>query len=289
MPLRRYNRRSTRSRRPAARKPTMAKAKRMVTKERKVKAKRNMDTFFLRAKWSAVITPQQGGTVANYVYFNPSLVNATDVLSVTANAEFNLYKAQYDKVRINSMTVIVRPRGNVLDQVLAQDDAKINGTGNNTVMSCVDRDGKVPTNLGRIIRYPSVRKHTALQTFKRTYSVRYPTGVWLDCQNIFEDQTLINRLGLNGSICVYGENLIEDNLEIFNEPWADVELYYDCVFQGKVGSAISQDASGNIVVTADTQTPTYADETVEALIGGFTNYRFDMSGNLVPFKDNDSP
>lgn len=279
--------RTTRSRKP---KMSLAKAKKMVTKNRKVKAKKNMDTFFLKARYSGVITPQQGAIVANYVYFNPSLVNATDATAITNNSEFKLYQAQYDKVRINSMRLVVRPRGTVLDQVLAQDDAKINGTGQNTVYTAIDRDGKVPANVPRVLRMPSYKKYGATKTFSRSYAVKYPTGVWLDCQNIFEDQTLINRLGLNGSIVVYGENLIEDNLEIFNEPWADFDLYFNCVFQGKTSASISLDNSGNIVITPDVQTPVYPAETAQLMLGHITGAkRYDASGNLVTYSDTATP
>lgn len=279
-----------RTRRAPRRMMGKAKAKRMVTNVRKAKAKRNMDTFFLKARYTGNIVPVQGSLVSNYVYFNPSLVNATDGTAITNNSEFKLYQAQYDKVRINSMTLKIIPKANVLSQLEAQQDGLVNVTGDGAVHTCIDRDGKVPTNIARVTRYPSYRKYSVLKTFTRTYAVKYPTGVWLDCQNIFEDTTLLNRLGLNGSICIYAESLLEDNAELFNEPWATFELSFNCVFQGKTSASIGIDNNGVITITPDSASPTYAPQTYQVLRGSISgDKRVDMSGNLVVVDDNDLP
>lgn len=274
---------------PTTRRPTMKKAKAMVRKQHKAKAKKNMDTFFFKAKTTGMITPSQGATVSNYVWFSPQLCDATSTWGITQNAEFNLYKALYDKVRINSIRIHITPRANVLDQSTAQNDNNYAVLGDGVIHTCVDRDGQAPANVARISRYPSYRKYSVMKKFSRSYSVRYPTGVWLDCQNIYEDTTLMNRLGLFGGITLYGENFIEDKLEIFNEPWAECVIEYNCVFQGKTSASLAYD-NGTVIVKPDAQVltvPTTTFETVRGSIAG--DKRYDATGALVSVADDALP
>lgn len=273
-----------------SKKPTMRKAKRMVSKQRKTKAKKNMDTFFLQAKYTGTIAPVQGTTVSNYLFWNPSLFDPTDMTYIGNNSEFKLYQAQYDKVRINSIRVVITPKANVLDQAIGQADAQYNVTGDGMVHTCVDRDGKVPASIAKIQRYPSYRKYSVMKKFTRTYSVKYGIGQWLDCQDLQNSATKLSTMGLSGSICLYAENLLEDNYELLNEPWADYEIFFNCVFQGKTSASLSFDASGNIIITPEKLNPTRPAETTTLLRGSATgDVRFDASGNLVPVTDSDLP
>jgi len=230
-------RRSTRK----ARKPSMKKAKAMVTKQRKQKAKRNMDTFFLKARNEGTITPSQGLTVANYVYWAVDLdpTNGSSYgMSHRNNAEFQLYKRMYDKYRINSVRVTVTPKANVLDAVVGQNDALYTLSGSGVIHTVVDRDDRAPSNVAAMTRYPSYRKYSTLKKFSRSYAVKYPTGVWIDCQNP-EDFELRKGLGLLGGPTFYAENFVEDGGEVFNEPWAEVVVEYNIVFQGKTQGQLS--------------------------------------------------
>lgn len=233
-------------------KPTMKKAQAMVTNNRKKKAKKNMDTFFLKTKVVQTITPIQGATVSNYVYFSESLAPSPAINpypgAYTQNAEFLLYKLQYDKFRVNSVKITVTPKANVLDQAVAQNDGNFNVTGDGLIHTCLDRDSNAPSSKAVISRYPSYKKYSVLKPFSRSYSIKYPMGVWLDCQSP-GTFSVAQELGLGGSITLYAENLLEDNYEAFNEPWATVLIEHNIVFQGKTSNSLTgvYDLSGELM------------------------------------------
>lgn len=240
-----------RGKRRGSKKPSMAKAKRMITKQRKSKAKRNMDTWFFKARCEGTIVPQQGASVANYVYWATDLdpVNTNNYgLSHVNNAEFQLYKRLYDKYRINSVRVTVTPKANVMDAAQAQNDGEYNLSGSGVVHSVVDRDGKAVSNISAMARYPSYRKTSVLKKLVRSYAIKYPQGLWVDCQDP-ATFTMSKEYGLTGGITLYAENFIEDNYEIFNEPWAEVVVEYNIVFQGKTsaGLTFTKDESGKVL------------------------------------------
>lgn len=231
-------------------KRAMKKAKRALANRKKRMAKKNMDTFFLRTKVTAAIVPSQGVTVANYISSFWKLLDATSAVGVTQSSEFGMYCKIYDRVRVNRLRVRVVPKANVLDMSAAQNDAALNLIGDGKVHTAIYREADgFNTTVTRFQRQPSYKAYSLLKPFTRSYGIKYPTGVWLDAQNIYNDTTLLQRLGALGGIGIYAENILEDNLEVFNEPWAAIELSYDCVFQGKTVTALSQDASGNILLS----------------------------------------
>lgn len=223
-----------------SKKPSMAKAKRMVTKQRKAKAKKNMDTFFFKSKVTALITPLQGVAVANYIYsvFTLDPTGSPFTGSYMSNAEFNLYRGMYDKFRVNSVKVTFTPKANVLDQNVANQDATLNLTGDGMIHHCVDRDGPAPSNVARVSRYPSYRKTSVLKKFSRTYSIKYPTGIWIDCDSP-ATFSMTKELGLSGGVTIYAENILEDNYEVWNEGWASVLVEHSIVFQGKTSGTLA--------------------------------------------------
>lgn len=269
-------------------KPMLNKAKKILAKTKRTKAKKNMDNFFFKAKTEAVIKPSQGATVANYISSFWSLMSATSVVGVTQNQEFQLYRTLYDKVRINSIKITIKPKANVLDQYNAQNDLLINSTGSGVFHSVIDRDDQPPANIPRLSRYPSYKRTSVLKPLTRMYSIRYPTNVWLDCQNIYEDNTLLKRLGAFGGIYIYAENLLEDNLEIFNEPWAEVLLEYNCVFQGKTSAGITMDGD-RVILTPVLSSQVIPNSEVIPTSGTFSNVKFDQTGTQLSNDDNSAP
>jgi len=239
----------TRSRKRTS-KPSMAKAKRMVTKQRKAKAKKNMDTYFLKCRNEFTAVPGQGTLVSNYLYlaYNLDPTAGGGNSSFLGNAEFKLWALQYDKFRINSVKITVTPKANVLAQNDAQGDGTFNVTGDGLVHTCIDRDGAAPSSKALISRYPSYRKYSVMKPFSRSYAVKYPTGIWCDCDNP-AGFSMAKELGLQGGITVYAEGLLEDNFEINNEPWATVVVEYNIVFQGKTSNSLSgvYDGESNLI------------------------------------------
>jgi len=223
-----------------SKKVTLRVAKKVVRRMHKKKAKKNMDTFFFKSKVTASVLPNQGTTVANYIYnvFTLDPQNQGGAAAYITNAEFNLYRGMYDKFRVNSVKVTFTPKANVLDQSTAQNDGALNLTGDGMIHHCIDRDGFAPSNVARVSRYPSYRKTSVLKKFSRSYSIRYPTGVWLDCDSP-GTFTMAKELGLTGGVTIYAENILEDNYEVFNEPWASVLVEHNIVFQGKTSGALS--------------------------------------------------
>lgn len=270
--------------------PTMRKAKQMIRSEHKRKAKKNMDNFFFKAKTEGVIIPTQGTTVSNYISVWYPLLSATSAVGVTQNPEFILYRNLYDKVRINSIKVTIKPKANVLSQAEAQQDGALNLVGSGVYHSVVDRDDQPPANIIRLTRYPSYKRTSVLKPLTRTYSIKYPTGVWLDCQNIYSDTTLLTRLGLTGGIYMYAESLLEDNLELFNEPFAEALFEYNCVFQGKTSGSLTYDSqTGTVSVGLTPAGQVLPNSTIIPVAGTINDQRYDISGNLVPHRDTDAP
>lgn len=104
----------------------------------------------------------------------------------------------------------------------------------------IDRDGNGPFSASAMLKYSSYKKYSNLKTFKRSYNISYPKGVWLDCQSIYEDTTLLKRLGATGGVTIYGENFPKDVGELVNEPWANIALHYNVVFRGKTSATLSK-------------------------------------------------
>lgn len=262
----------------------MKAAKKGLAKQKKAKAAKNMDTYFLRTRVLASIVPTQGVTVANYISSFWKLLDPTSVVGITQSSEFGLFKSIYDRVRVNRMRIKITPKANVLDQVQAQDEDNLNVSGDGKVHTAVFRepDG-FSASVPRMQRQPSYRGYSVLKPFTRDYQITYPKGVWLDCQNIYNDETLLRRLGAYGGVGIYAENLLEENLELFNEPWAQVEISYDCVFQGKIVGSLSLLDDGSVCVKPPTIT-TVTPSRLVAISGTFNDTRvtgFNLSGEIV--------
>lgn len=225
-------------------KPSVSKAKKVVTKVHKRRAAKNMDTFFLKAKTVMNVVPAQGVTVANYSYGLAQLLGG----NLLTNSEFNFYALQYDRFRVNSVTIKWTPKANVLDQASGQDDTKYNVTGDGMIHTCIDRDAQAPSSIAAISRYPSYRKFSIMKKWSRTYKAVYPLGTWLDCQNPTQNTQVINTLGLAGNVTWYAENFLEDNYELWNEPVAEISLEWNVVYQGKTSGSLSftTDEGGNV-------------------------------------------
>jgi len=257
---------------------------------KKAKAARNMDTFFLKAKSIYNAVPKQGVAVANYLYgFAPLL--GSNLLN---NAEFNLYRLQYDKYRVNSVTVKYIPKANVMDQASGQLDALYNLTGDGALHICVDRDSQAPSSTAAISRYPSYMKKSIMKTWSKSYTVKWPTNVWLDCQGPTDNTQISQTLGLGGGVTWYGENFLEDNYEIYNEPVAALELSWSVVFQGKTSASLSFATDENGIVIGVTMTPFQLGVTLEQsplqnVRGTIADTRLVDEANDVPIDDAGQP
>lgn len=254
-------------------KKNLWKAKRAIAQKKKQRAKKNMDTYFLRTRVLSTILPSQGVTVSNYISLFWKLLDPTSAVGVTQSSEFGLFKNIYDRVRVNRMTIKITPKANVLDQVQAQDEDALNVSGDGKVHTAIFRepDG-YSASITRMQRQPSYRGYSVLKPITRSYQITYPTGVWLDAQNIYSDETLLKRLGAYGGVGLYAENVLEESGELFNEPYASVEITYDCVFQGKIIGGLSLDESGNVVVSQPTVT-TVPQSRIVAVSGTFNDKR----------------
>jgi len=224
--------------------------------QKKAKSKRranNQNKDILPRKFVSEFTliPAQGITVSNFVYWTQPIWNSANLMDITQNKEFLLHTLQYDRWRINSITLSVRPKANVLDQVNAQND-NLTLSGDGYMHTVIDRDGNAPPMIAPLVRYTSYKKYSILKPFSRTYSVKYPQDTWLDCQKLQTNDNnfdLRNQIGLAGTITLYAENILEDWLEVLNEPYAILTITYNVAFQGKTQANlnVAVDASGNVV------------------------------------------
>lgn len=276
---------------PRVAKKTMKKAMKRVAKRKAKMARKAKDTFFLRTRATATITPLQGATVANYVSQFWKLLDQFSSVGVTQVSEFQLFASLYDRVRVNRIRVRVVPKANTLDQQNVQNDTDLNVSGDGKVHTIVCNEAEAYSqSIARLQRSTGYRAYSVLKPMYRTYGITYPKGVWLNAQNIYEDTTLISRLGGTGGIGIYAENILEDKSEVFNEPWAAVEVTYDCVFQGKIGPALKMDESGRICV----EKPVVAElpfSPLNAISGTFADTRvtgFDEDGQLVQVTKDDT-
>lgn len=247
-------------RRPYAKKPTLRKAKKVVSKALQKARVNNLDTYSLRCVTNVAVTPQQGSTVSNFIYgYFPLLQTGTpNTYDVRNNPDFTLYRALYDRVRVNRVTIKVTPKANVLSQGEAQADGNFNVTGDGVVHTAIDRDSAVPVALDGFRKMSSYKQYSVMKKFQRSYSVRWPTSQWLDTGAFLSTDTQITRtIGCSGGITIYAENLLEDSGELLNEPWAMVEVIYDCVFQGKTMKNVTVDEHGAVCMTdiVDKETP----------------------------------
>lgn len=261
-----------------------AKVKRSMAKTKKSKAKKNMDTFFFQAKTAATLIPKQGVSVANYVYQQIALMDSASAIGVTQIPEFVLYKNLYDQVRINSVTVKLIPKANVLDMFNAQQEDIMNVSGSGVYYHAIDRDGLAPSNVASILRYPSVRKTSVLKPSTRTYKVTWPSGMWLDCGQIYTDQENLRRQGCFGGITYYAENLYEESLELINEPWATLEITYNCVFRGKTSASLTVGDTGAVTIVPHDLITNLAPSDLLPLYGQ-VNLTTDNTGATVSLTD----
>lgn len=231
----------------------MNKVKKVQYAQKRRAFKKGLDTHSLWCTSSATIIPSQGATVANYVSQFFALMDPSGPLGFANNADFAVYRLLYDRVRINSVRVRIVPKANVLSQNSAQEDYAYNATGEGLVHTAIDRDGPIPLSgteaLNTIRRYGSHKSYSVMKPFTRSYAIKYPKGVWFDSSNIFEDTTLIRRLGGTGGVQIYAENFLEDNGEIINEPWAAVEVSYHVVFMGKKPATVGLAPGGGLTLS----------------------------------------
>lgn len=223
--------------------------KMMRRKTKASKAKVNRDVLTRKFITEFNFVPQQGVTVANYLYWTQPIWNSANLIDVTQNKEFMLHALQYDRWRIHSVTLSVKPKANVLDQYNAQNDNAANLVGDGRIHTIIDRDGNGPQSIQQMTRYSSYKSYSVLKPFSRTYTVKYPGDFWLDCQKLQTQDApfdIRNSLGLGGTITVYAENFLEDNYEAWNEPYATVIVSYNVSFQGKT--------QANLTVTRDPET-----------------------------------
>lgn len=271
----------------SSKKPSMKRAKKMVSKQHLRRAKSNQDNQFIRVRTEGTLTPQQGALVSNYIYAGYTMGPAS-ASSLYDNAEFNLWTRIYDRFRVNRVHVTVTPKANVLGADAAQNDAALTLSGSGVVHTVIDRDSIAPSSIAQLSRYPSYKKYSTLKKFKRSYGITYPKGVWLDCQNAVPSVLQHgDALGALGGITMYAENFIEDAGEIFNEPWAEVIVEWDIVFQGKtIGASLAGVYDGDTLVgvkmTDNTQYVPYALTPLTGVRGTLNDRRVTVTDGSAP-------
>lgn len=271
-------------------KPSLRKAKKVVAKAQAKKRSKQLDTYFLKVKMEGQIIPVQGVSVANYINQWLPLCSGTSAFDWTKSADYITMKYQYDQVRINGMRIVITPKANVLDQVNAQNDANLTLIGDGMIHTAIDRDSQTPANISAMTRYSSYKRYSLNKKFSRTYQIKWAKGVWLDCGSEYANTTLLTQIGAFGGIGLYAENLIEDKLEWFNEPYADITIYYNVVLRGKITPNTGYDASGNVVLYKP-ETLAYNPQSAMVLTAGGlagANRRLvvDASGNFVDLSGN---
>lgn len=240
-------------------------------KHRKHRAKRSVvptdKTDFKRSfKVSCLSYPVQGITVSNYLYdyISPRL-DTGSMINVNQMNEFKMLALVYDRFRVNSVSVRYVPRANVM-QVYDSVDGSLN-MGAGVVYVAQLRDGKGPSHPSQLKRIKGCKTYSILKPFTSTYKVKYPKSVWLDCgdSNQANQQGLVEAIGLQGGITVYGENFPETPGTVSNNAWYDVEITFNCTFNTYNPKSLSSDGTGIKIDTQDAK-PNYEPSRVRILL-----------------------
>lgn len=265
------------------------KAQKVVAKAQAKKRTKNMDTQFLRVKFTGQLIPKQGTTVTNYLnYWQPLCVSGSaGGFDWRTAADYTVLKYQYDQVRVNRMKIVLTPKANVFDAANAQNDANLTLLGDGMIHSAVDRDSPTPSSVAAMSRYASYQRKSLLKKVVRTYSVKWPVSTWLDCgsEQNGNNTGLLQSIGAFGGVGFYAEDIVEDKWELYNEPYCQITVYFDLVLRGKITPNTGLDASGNVILYAPSTIPHCAPSPMIQTGGGIagTNRRLilDLSGNLT--------
>lgn len=227
------------------------RAKRAVAKQHKRNAVKNLDTHYVKCTTSLSCNPSQGITVSNYYYQSFLLTAQSGQTFYANNADFMLYKQLYDRYRINRIRVKYTPKANVLDSTLVQ-AANLTMTGDGMFHTAIDRDGSAPSSIAGLTRYSSYKAYSLHKKWMRSFAVKYPSSVWLDCNDPSGSQSRILDIGLGGGVTVYAENVPEIQGQVSMAPIGDFDLEFDIVFQGKISTKLTGilDQVGNVVGVA---------------------------------------
>lgn len=245
-------RRSRKTRRP--RKMGVKRAMRVVSRKKRIQRKSNLDTFSCKLKMEYVQYPVQGVTVHNFIGGVVRLCDSTSVINPFACNDYLVYKRLYDDVRINRVTVRVKPMSNVQDSsnVLT---TGITNNGDGRVHTIIDRDSAPSQSIEFFKRYSSYQSHSLLKPWKRSYGVTWPKGMWLDTAVGRSNEAMLHQIGMDGGIYFYAENVLEPSGAVFNAPWATLEITWDVVFRGRKGYNVSETEDGVVQLTESAGAP----------------------------------
>lgn len=224
-------------------------------------AKSNQDTWSYKLVDEFRATPINTGNALparqNYLQFSQPLAYAdASINSVYQFPEFQLLKNQYDRVRINSVTIQWIPRANLASIV---DQFNVSSaypqTGDMAFHTCIDRDGRTPSTIPQIQRYSSYKKFSILRGWTRTYKMTYPKSYWVNCQGPNSDASTLQSLGGLGYLGAYAEDLPYGLVQSpgGNIPLGTFKVTYNVVFQGKVMTGITINDDGSVTVLGHEQ------------------------------------
>lgn len=196
--------------------------------------------------------PVQGISVSNFIYnyWSPR-TDGGGLLPITNSTEFRMLALMYDRFRIHSVSVRYTPRANMLSMYDAVDGSLNNGSG--MVYVAQLRAGQGPSHPSQMKRIKGCRVYSVLKPFTSTYKLKYPKGVWLDCKdpNQSNQQGIVESIGQQGGITIYGENFPEPAGSVTNNAFYDCEITYKLSFSVYNPLALSVDGTGVKIDTAD--------------------------------------
>lgn len=254
---------------------------------RKKATMNNNDLCYRTIQASGGLTPTQGVAVSNYVgtWWSPIPSLSSTASNPLFNLpEFTLFRNMYDQFRVNSVSVKLIPRIKTAEAgALVTAEGAGNLTyGKGVLYSVEDRDGPAPFSIASMKRYASIKTQSIFKTFQRSYRVNYRNAnVWFDCQDPAGLNDIARSLGITGGISVYADSFPEPKNAIINDPWYDVEVRYSVVFKGKAIPTMTEDASGNVLVSADfpvTEALMYAEDNTDK---NPHSGAIDVSGNRI--------
>lgn len=234
------------------RSPGLKRAQRKVERVQRKKAVQNKDThsYKLVREFMVPLSSASPPSLAkNYIgTYQPLALSDGSYQSVWTFPEFAMYCNQYDRVRINSVTIQWIPKANVFDAEHVFIDTNVVSSGDMCFHTVIDQDSRAPLNIATLQRYSSYKKFRILKPWKRTMRMTYPKGYWLNCQGPLSDANTLQSIGGGAYLTAYAEDL---PVLTAATTWNDVgsfKIVYNVVFQGKQTPKLTVNEDGSVLL-----------------------------------------
>lgn len=231
----------------------LKRAQRKVERVQRKKAVQNKDThsYKLVREFLVPVTLANPPQLAkNYIgTYQPLAISDGTYQSVWTFPEFALYCNQYDRVRVNSVTIQWIPKANVFDANNVFTNTSVVSSGDMCFHTAIDQDSKPALNIASLQRMPSYKKFRITKPWSRTMRMTYPKSYWINTAGPLSDANTLQSIGGCAYLTAYAEDLPVTNVD--PDILSDIgsfKITYNVVFQGKVLPKLTVNDDGSVSV-----------------------------------------